>query len=223
MLKEKLLEYLKNYEQDGHQLVIKWNTGGDETIINFYMDDESYPAYLDDIYSAFTSYLIEEFELPNAGEYYNNGGGVLSVEQGNRILFEYDEYAYGEIYDEDTESQNNIDAFNIPATDQSRQLLDYFNENELLFHGSTCFLNEVTDEFRVYTKDFDKKVKKERALDLFQIIKKSAIEKFTPPHDASEIHYSGILIENEIRFEDVYQLNYFLDKNKVKEKKYLFE
>ena len=38
------------------------------------------------------TYLIEEFDLPNAGEYYNDGGGELSIEDETRVLFIYDEF-----------------------------------------------------------------------------------------------------------------------------------
>lgn len=222
MLKENLLRRLKEYEKKNKSLTVKWNTGGDETIINFFLETEVI-SYEDELMNKLATYLIEEFDLPNAGEYYNDGGGEFLIEKGNKILFVYDEFSYGESYDEDLETDNIEEEFSIAPDQNSKQLLDELNQTELDFHGSTSFLLEESLDFEIYTSNNEFRIRKGKLKDIHDYIKIHALEKLTPPYEGTEIGYSGKIKEDEILFEELYRIKYYIDKNKKKERIYLLE
>jgi len=223
MLKEKLLKRLKEYENNNEKLIVKWNTGGDETIINFYLKGNVLPYHTDEIVNDLASYLIEEFDLPNAGEYYNDGGGEISIDKENKILFVYDEFAYGESYDENFDTENIEEEFSIITSLSSKQLLNELNQKELDFYGSTSFLLQESDDFRAYTTKDMFRIKKEKLREVHEHIKVHILSKLSPPFEATEIGYSGKIKEDEILIEELYQTKYYIDKNKKNEKVYLLE
>lgn len=222
-LKEKLLDRLKEFEQKGQEFSIKWDAGGDETLVNFQLDGEYFDHYSDEVYIDFVRYLIEEFELPNAGEYYNEGGGTLSIEDGDSLIFEYSEYAYGEDYLSEEDTVHYREGFSITADESSIKLLEYVNEESMNFYGSVCFLNEQTEDFSIYSKLSDKRFKKQKVPELHQRIQAAVLAKFTPPFEGIEINYVGNLNEEYILIEELHTVQYFIDKNFKDAKKYLFD
>lgn len=222
MLKTKLIGRLKEYKQNGKIFSVKWDGGGDETIINFYLENEVIPDYEDEVLTELAGHLVEVFDLPNAGEYYNEGKGTISLDDKNQILIVYDEFAYGEKYDEEIESEKSIEEFSIPSSEECKKILENMNEISLNFYGSTSFLSEISDDFEISSARFDKTIKKEKLLEVQKEIKKNALAKFEPPFDASEIGYSGKIDENQITFEELYQIKYFVDKHNKEATKILF-
>lgn len=222
MLKTKLIEKLKTLEGNGKKLAVKWDAGGDQTVLNFYLDKDVLPYYEDEVLEPLRTYLIEEFDLPNAGEYYNEGKGIFSIENEHQIAMVYDEFAYGEKYDKDFESEESIVEFSIPSTESCQKILDVSNKTTLNFYGSTSFLYEVSDHFEVYANPLKDK-NKQAILDLQQTIKQNALSKFEPPFEGSEIGYAGTIDANQITVEELYQIKYWIDKDNKSAKKFLFE
>ena len=224
MLRENLLKRLLKYQEENKKLSVKWDAGGDQTIINFFLDGKDLRYHLsDDLLKNFARYLVEEFELPNVGEYYNQGGGMISIENGTKILFEYEEFAYGEIYDDNIESEIKLEGFSIDSNMESKKLLEELNQLELNFYGTTSFLLKEIDDFELSTPSYDYRVRKSKFAEIQNYIKKHALEKFSPPLEGSEILYVGKIKEDKIIFEEISQLKFYIDKNKQNESRYILE
>lgn len=222
MLKEKLLIRLNEYKKENKKLTVKWDTGGDETIINFFLENNALP-HTNELMNELAAYLIEAFDLPNAGEYYNEGGGALSIENENSILFIYDEFAYRESYGEHLESENLEEEFSIAPHPSSQRLLADLNQKELNFNGSASFLLEASFHFDIYSSNDASSIKKEAFDEIKNYIKIHALAKIQPPFEGKEIVFSGRIKEDEILFEEFYQIKYNIDKNKKEEKIYLLD
>lgn len=219
-MKETLLDFLEKCEAENKVFTVKWDAGGDQTIITYFLNENELSYDSNDILGELSQYLIQEFDLPGVGEYYNEGGGLFVLEEKEKILFKYDEFAYGEIYDKEVTSEIRLDEFSILLNSKLKDLLGDSLSNSIKFYGSTTFLpNERDNFFELSNAELDEilqeQVKKE--------IKKYVIPKFDPPYDGTEIGYSGKISSKEIVIEELFQLKYWVDKNKKNEKLYLFE
>lgn len=221
MVKDKLIEKLKELQKSNEKLTVKWDAGGDETLVNYFIKDKNFP-YPNEMLRDLTSYLIEEFQLPNAGEYYNKGGGTISLTDDNRILLEYDEYAFFEGHESD-ESENFLTEFFVEDSLDIKPLLSIFSLQKISFYGSMSFHHKKSEYFETYIPRNEKNEYKTKLKQFQEQLQKEILSKLKEPPKNLEIGYSGHIAANEIVVEDIYVLKYVIDKDNKNEKKYLFE
>ncbi len=104
--KTQLTTLLESLKQNNQKLTAIWDAGGDQTIITFYIDKQEYRFEDNEpLWNYLYSLLTTQFELPNAGESYNEGGGEFQLDENGDIQFEYNEFYYFE----DEENISNVD------------------------------------------------------------------------------------------------------------------
>lgn len=99
------------------QIVLSWDCGGDETIIEGKVDEEEW-EWDDPEFESLCEMLIEELQLPNAGCEFNSGGGTIEL-YNDHIVLNYEAKVSGMNWDEDTEEEVPFD----DRTEQGRILL----------------------------------------------------------------------------------------------------
>lgn len=222
MLKGKLLKLLTEYENTGKTLIVKWNAGGDETIVNYFCNEVPLGYHSFDFLEELRIYLVEEFNLPNAGEYYNDGRGKFSIVNEDEILFEFDEYAYFENYEGEIESEMFEETFTVNFS--NKKFLEEYSLLETNFYGSISFLQEREhEELQMDISGIDEDILNDKLKTLNQVIKKYILSKFDPPFQDLEINYSGKITIDKIIIDEFYRIKYTVDKNRKNEKKYLFK
>ena len=136
MEKAKLVDLLKKIMLEEKQLSVKWDTGGDQTIVNFEIDGKPNPYNNDMLYDDLRAFLIEKFELPNAGEYYNNGDGIIDLDEDGEVIIEYNECAYYEDSWSDVDTNNLEKEIQLEDKTNVSALLKEFELKEISFYGS---------------------------------------------------------------------------------------
>ena len=63
------------------KLSIKWDCGNDEALTTVFINDEAL-AYNDEFQEELSMYILNYLDLPDAGDFQMEGGGVIIKEQG---------------------------------------------------------------------------------------------------------------------------------------------
>ncbi|MCU0393144.1 MAG: hypothetical protein MUE81_18690 [Thermoflexibacter sp.] len=90
----KIKELVKSIQKQHKQLVAEWDAGGDSTPCWFSIIDkfgkeenrEEYSKKYEEEFDSLRNYIISELNLPNAGEYYNKGKGVIGLEDDKVVI-----------------------------------------------------------------------------------------------------------------------------------------
>ena len=215
-IRQSLLLFLPSLPEQ--KLQIEWDAGGDQTLVNFRTKD----GYVDfDCSIAFRDYLRDYFELPNAGEYYNKGGGVLIIE-GQLLVFEYDEYAYFEkdelLYIEEHEYDEGIwiDFSHLNIND----FFEKADKEKVHFYSSVNFVREkeTYTSIELYGKTIPNAwiAKQEAKLELD--IQDYMQTKCTMPFRHAEMSCSGTITASGIQIEELYKIEYTVEKDKKQER-----
>ncbi|MFK8102816.1 MAG: hypothetical protein AB8G15_09840 [Saprospiraceae bacterium] len=78
---------LQDLLEEGKQIKVTWDCGGDEAILGIWIDEKRL-AYDHELAEALDLYLINYLELPSVGEFQMEGGGsITQTEEG--LLFSY--------------------------------------------------------------------------------------------------------------------------------------
>ncbi len=80
-LKEKIITILN----EGKELTLIWNCGGDEAIIDVFIDGKSQP-YDGEFISSLCMFITNFMNLPDAGEFAMEGKGKILLENNNIYL-----------------------------------------------------------------------------------------------------------------------------------------
>jgi hypothetical protein len=89
-------------------ILAEWNAGGDETCCNVSVNGEfGYETHFIKVSWKLGDLIAEKLQLPNAGEYYNNGGGVIDVNSSGQIVLTYSARAH--YYDYEDENNSTIE------------------------------------------------------------------------------------------------------------------
>lgn len=85
----------------GEPIPVDWNAGGDETLCSVKVGD-SYNYKKDGVNIGWElgDLIAQVLELPNAGEYFNNGHGRIEVNQNGQVVLHYSARAYYYDYEE---------------------------------------------------------------------------------------------------------------------------
>ncbi|WP_299460921.1 hypothetical protein [uncultured Microscilla sp.] len=91
---EELRQQVADLYAQKHRITAVWDCGGDETIVRLLLDGQalcdSYPVLCEKL----RDLLIEKLQLPNTGEYYNQGRGWLELDQYAHVFVCYDAVGY---------------------------------------------------------------------------------------------------------------------------------
>jgi len=83
-LKEEIIKLVKA----GKVIKLKWDCGGDEIHLTVLVDDKEV-NYEDKIFEALDVYVMNQLNLPDAGEFAMEGGGTI-IEEDGEIYVEYE-------------------------------------------------------------------------------------------------------------------------------------
>lgn len=81
------------------KIVLSWDCGGDETLIHGKVNKENWP-WDDPDFQTLCDVLVEELQLPNAGEEFNKGGGDIVCKK-DRIVLDYEADFLGVSWDDE--------------------------------------------------------------------------------------------------------------------------
>lgn len=95
---------LSNLLSSGHKVTFEWDCGGDETLIDTFLDGK--PARKDWV-DPLCELVVEKLDLPNAGEWFVKGTGELFV-KGTDLWIRHDSVGAGTNYEfpEDVDPSN---------------------------------------------------------------------------------------------------------------------
>lgn len=124
---EIIKEALRELQKNNKKLIVKWDAGGDETLVNFPGEkimnyDDSLDKALT-IYTELRSIIRKKLDLPNAGEDYDRGQGEIFLNERNQVILKFDSQRYYEVY---VEAERKLeDKYN---------LIQYLAENTIVFN-----------------------------------------------------------------------------------------
>lgn len=218
MLENEIIDFFEKY--DIKKIRVEWKAGGDETILNYYYQDRILSDSKSGLLGQISMYLIEKFDLPNAGEYYNDGNGEIFIEN-DKVRLIYSEYAYSEDYIEDSEEE--LEPFNLSIIPEILTVLKNTGETSLEFDTTITFYQEKTIDFRLYKPMYEPIEYGNEGSKIEEYIRENVIPKINCKLESVEIGYSGEINETKILIEEVHVIKYYVDKD-VKQKKIdLFE
>ena len=84
----------------GKEIDIKWDCGGDEAILSFFINDKQI-SYDNKLVEMLDIYLINHLALPSAGEFAMEGGGKIILENNQVFIEYYSEVSYAEGVEEE--------------------------------------------------------------------------------------------------------------------------
>lgn len=97
-----MVKMIKRYEAEHAVIKVSWEAGGDECPVYCTVNGKAdYPPEDEKLFNKICSLIIQELDLPGAGEIYNNGFGQLYTKEDK--LFIRTTYTYYEYYYEDEE------------------------------------------------------------------------------------------------------------------------
>ncbi|WP_314004487.1 hypothetical protein [Xanthocytophaga flava] len=134
VLKEAIVEQLSA----GKPIPVDWNAGGDETICNVQIG-EAYDYKKDGVNIGWElgDLIAQVLELPNAGEYFNNGKGHIEVDQKGQVVLHYSARAYYYDYEEsdwvDGEPAENVSSTEWIPVDDPFHLNQYLHRVNINF------------------------------------------------------------------------------------------
>ncbi len=222
-MKADLTEHLIALKEKGTVLSVKWDAGGDETLLHFFEGEEKVPDSRDGMYGQLRDFLIEKFDLPNGGEYFNEGGGIFALEN-QKIAFTFSELAYSRYEEDGCEIITAEEDLTIQAPEGMTSFLAAQHLTEAYFHGETNYFRAevVNTTFRVITPTFQSVPPDGFTEGLREKFERIAQSTFDTPIQHGEIRYAGKLYAHEVIFEEVSLTKYATDKDHREKKIYLF-
>jgi len=215
-LQEELLKLLLELKKKNQKLTAKWNAGGDQTILNFLIDGNYIDWSQDSVFDKLRTFLVTKFQLPNAGEYYNQGKAEIKLpdydDNDATILIIYDEFAYN-AYD-DYEVSILPNEMKYPSNKVSVKLLTALNQSSLSFDGSITFRNnnQQTD-FYISHNYLEIQKYKDTVDQIHQYILNFVLETSKGVTHSIELSYNGNISQNEIIFNQFYVIKNYADKD----------
>ncbi len=89
--------------REGNEVTVQWDCGGDEAFARPAINGTELD-WEDEFGDALEEYIIEQLNLPSAGEFYLKGGGKIFIEEDRQVVIEHRSVGAGVIdYDEEEE------------------------------------------------------------------------------------------------------------------------
>lgn len=89
-------EQIRDLQEKGIKLLVKWDAGGDQTPIWFELKgtDDTNSLDVGDLYTSFSSDIKNILNLPNASERYHKGEGYIFLNENNSVVLEFTSKEY---------------------------------------------------------------------------------------------------------------------------------
>jgi hypothetical protein len=222
-MKTELLAYLRSLEQKGVSLSVKWDAGGDETILTFYENGKRVTEAYEGLYGKLRDFLIQQFDLPNAGEYYNEGEGTFGRE-GEQVTFLFSELAYSLYESDGFESIHLEDDLTAPPLSAAKDFLAAMAWEEAYLYGSIFyFRGKIENEtFGLMGPEASRPPSHPYAGALKEESSRIARSRIKQAFQQGEIRYSAKFTATETCFEEISLLKYATDKDHRGKKVILF-
>ena len=94
--------------ENGEKITLKWDAGGDETPIWIYADGVELTDWEENV--GLLDIVIRALDLPNAGEYFVEGGGELETKDG-QLLIRHESHHTGVDYEYEGEEDDDISPY----------------------------------------------------------------------------------------------------------------
>ncbi|UZR98165.1 hypothetical protein [Chondrinema litorale] len=214
-LKEEVIDLLKDLRSKEETLTIKWDAGGDNTLVNFYLNNITpvYDKYDNSVFHKLRDHIIDKFELPNAGEYYNDGEAKLLLDENDEVLITYSEIAYYDDYD------NEVDEIDDIVVEHSLKI-DFDKFSSLNFFGEfSSFPTKSEDYFRIQ-QEFSISAALEK--ELKELIKDQFYKNPILTQDLISISFGGEINETQIIINDISYYKHVVEKDNVNKTEPLF-
>lgn len=214
-LKEEVIDLLKDLRSKEETLTIEWDAGGDNTLVNFYLNDKTpiYDRNDNSVFYKLRDHLIDKFELPNAGEYYNDGMAMLALDENDEVLITYSEIAYYDDYD------NEVDEIDDIVVEHSLKL-DFNKFNSLNFFGEFSNLPIKSEDYFRIQQEFSISASLEN--ELKELIKDQFYKNPILTQDLISISFGGEISEAQIIINDISYYKHIVAKDNVNKTEPLF-
>lgn len=204
---QKIKELLKELQSEGKEILTKWDAGGDETLVYLRLEGQNeVNEKLEEISEALEDIIIDTLELPNAGEYFHNGDGKISLNDQGEIVLNYTskELCYENYTWEDgklVEEDNQIESHHLPAM----QLDDPFDMAAELHRLEFMLEGEMDPEFNIQTSmnintiQGDEFILSEEMKSFYQSQIQAVLEEQIPGLKSEEKKITSLQIEGQLQ------------------------
>ena len=209
-LQQSTQKLLSDLKQKNQQLLVKWNAGGDETIVNIYTKEGSKEKYFNERGYELNDHIADLLELPNAGEYYNNGNGEIYIES-ELIFFKYNELAYYE--DDEVEEERIKLDIKMPNIEPCKKYIKGKRLAKINYYGSISYLDKLERNFTMNVHNTERKHTHLFKKELHEIIEKNILNLYKNKRRLVDICYGGYIAIDTIYIDQITIYKYTLDKN----------
>lgn len=209
-LQQSTQKILSDLKQKNQQLLVKWNAGGDESLVNIYTLENGKEKYLNTREYELNWHITQLLDLPNAGEYYNNGSGEIYIGADQMIYFKYDELAYHtELNVKEKIIELNASVDNLKLC---KQYMQGKRITEIKFYGTISFLAEKETHFSLAIHRAERQAASSFLSILRYKIEDVVLQKYKGKKKLIDINYEGVITNEKIMVEDLLTLQYSVDK-----------
>lgn len=211
-LEHELEQELLRLKKQNQKLTVKWDAGGDDTSISFFVDEKYLGWQLNEMYAKLETLLIKEFDLPNVGEYFNKGQAEFQLSD-NGILITYSELAYAHVDWKELNHKEFSGEIENSNVQEAMHLLSEMNFSKISFYGNLKFMPNRKEEFQIQIhkeqKEKIESLKKKIQQYIFSIVEKNYDGNTTN----IEILFSGNISKTIVTFEEISVNKNMVDKN----------
>lgn len=143
-----LKEALDTFQKQGLAITAEWNAGGDECICEVKIGDKEDIMYQNlSICDYLTELVIQRLQLPEVGEVFHHGNGVIKLDDKGRVVIQFNAkygHYYGEGYYYDNETGHYQEIEETLATIQRREFVkDPLNLRNVLHRADIHLVGRI--------------------------------------------------------------------------------
>lgn len=210
-INQKIVDKLDHYKRYNNKLTCTWDAGGDDTVIHFQLDGKklSYGGSQEFLFTL-REIIADKLDLPNAGEYYNQGIGKIFLNDDDQILIQYDEFAYFEL--EDDFVQSNLELL-VEHTFPSIKKRKY----PIIINGTIELESHIlTDDIDFYCKEEPAIIPRKEKAEIEEFIKQELSKNLVWNKKDTAVSYFGSIESDLLLIQEVYLTKFKVDKNNLK-------
>lgn len=130
-------ERLLILQKEDKKMFVKWESGGDDRMLNFFVNEKEIKYNEDKLLNEFGNYIGDKINLHAVGPVYTKGKGLVYLDKNDQIYLKFDGLGYS--YEEDILEDDLEDEILDVAIEISQKQIDYLTKiglNNIHFYGS---------------------------------------------------------------------------------------